>query len=227
MEIFFVREKKEGSRKGAWVAVEARDMASAKRKYVKSHNAKLKIRYKKDPDIVKYYHLVQGDLVVRKTPPPRGDIYTGKSGNLLAVYVPRKVKPFRGRSGIKNSLQDKQLDLLITMSQRLQKPLMYSNDLYVHDKEILKKYRPNKFIWSVRPTGTDLYPLDTKGKALPFNVYKGRYLQVKVDTEQSGYEKQNYFLIDNTSIKEITGKSALKIMTRHFKKAYPKMILEI
>lgn len=231
METFYVRKKKDRVRRGSWVVVLARDMASARKKFVSDENKQCRVNYAEFPVLSKDHLIKLSDVSVRKTPPPWGDIMAvtysnkihpyGDKSRALPVYVPRTATPFRGRSKIKVSLQDKQMALLTVMSQKIQWPLRYSDDLYVHDKRTLKGSHPNRFIWSVRKTGTDLCILDKKGQPLTPRKYRWNHGMIQ-DLVDSGTPRK-YFLITQTTIKEISGKNALNIMFKAFKKAYPKM----
>ena len=238
METFYVRKKKDRVRRGSWVVVLARDMASARKKFVSDENKQCRVDYAEFPALLKDHLIKLSDVSVRKTPPPWGDIMSvtysnkrdsyGDKSRVSPAYVPRTATPFRGRSKIKVSLQDKQMALLTAMSQKLQWPLMYGNDLYVHDKAMLKRLHPNRFIWSVNKGGTDIYPLDKMGKTLTPREYRWRYNWMYAnilsrDLSIPSRDCCKYFLITKATIKEISGKTALDTIIRVFKKAYPKM----
>lgn len=210
MEVFYVRAKKDRRYSSSWAMVEAASPESAKNKFVRDHNAAVKKTYAGlDPKYLKDDLLTPSQVSVRKTPPTRGDIYSSVKGVLHDEYVPRPRATRTTTSGGRKTLADKQFAVLVEESQRVRMPLHYSNDLYKHDRSILRKWKPRSFIWVVRENGTHLYPLDEGGKPLDARAIKTLVTSVEYHAKGSG---EKIYLVIGTDLKPLTPNRAINLV---------------
>lgn len=210
MEIYYVRAKNTRKYSPSWAMVEAASPESAKNKFVRDHNAEIKKTYANvDPEYWKKDLLTPSQVSVRKTPPTRGDIYSSTKGVVRDEYVPRPRATRTTAPGGRKTLADKQFEVLVGESQRVRMPLHYSNDLYKHDRSILRRSKPRSFIWVVRENGTHLYPLDEGGKPLDARAIKTLVTSVEYHTKAEG---QKIYLVKGTDLKPLTPNRAIDLV---------------
>lgn len=192
---YYLRNVSNPRYKGAWYRVWSPTKAQAVTKFWKAKNTA-------------YRTLAKSDIAVRVTAPPRGDIYELKDD--AAISVARKKSPLvKSKLKRSKSLVNKQHELLVKKSLQIKMPVNYVNDLLVHDKAILAEEKPDNFIWVVRPSGTDLIPLDNRGKL----TVRGRdwYLGVLKyhEREFNGGSARRVYLIKKTKIRETNFRFAM------------------
>lgn len=210
MEIYYVRAKNTRKYSPSWAMVEAASPESAKNKFVRDHNAEIKKTYANvDPEYWKKDLMTPSQVSVRKTPPTRGDIYSSTKGIIHNEYVPRPRATRASASGGRKTLADKQFEVLVEESQRVRMPRLYSNDLYKHDRSILRKWKPRSFVWVVRENGTHLYPLDEGGKPLDARGIKTLVTSVEYHAKAEG---QKIYLVKGTDLKPLTPNRALDLV---------------
>jgi hypothetical protein len=210
MEVYYVRAKNVRKYSPSWAMVEAASPESAKNKFVRDHNAEVKKRYANiDPDAWRNDLMTPSQVSVRKTPPIRGDIYSSTKGVTHNEYVSRPRATRASASGGRKTLADKQFEALVEESQRVRMPVLYSNDLYKHDRSILRKWKPRSFIWVVRENGTHLYPLDEGGKPLDARGVKTLVTSVEYHAKAEG---QKIYLIKGTDMKPLTPNRAIDLV---------------
>jgi len=210
MEVYYVRAKKDRKYSPSWAMVVAMSPESAKNKFVRDRNAEIKKIYANvDPKHWENDLLTPSQVSVRKTPPTRGDIYSSVKGAVQNEYVsrPRATRP--SGAGGQKTLADKQFAVLVEESQRVRMPRLYSNDLYKHDRSILRKWKPRSFIWVVRENGTHLYPLDKAGKPVDARALKTLVTSVEYHAKASG---QKIYLVKGTSLKALTPNTAVNLV---------------
>ena len=231
MKTYYVRTKEGRRFKSGWTIVRGESAENVKKRFASEHNKEARKSYAGYPDLLKKHLINPSDVAVRTTPPSRGDVYRLKTvtqvGGTKArvsedVYVPRRKTPRTSaatRGGVL-ALPDRQMAVLIAKSQKIRWPTHYSNDLYVHDRRSLRKYKPRAFIWVVREWGTHLYLLDEGGKPMSQKYYKMHH--TSVDYHDKHDRPCRMYLMTGTTLKSITPAQAKAAIARRFKKAYPK-----
>ncbi len=190
---YYLRNVSNPRYKGAWYRVWGNTKAQAVTIFWKAQNSGRRT-------------LAKSDIAVRVTAPPRKDIYELTDDDAFrssAISVARKTSPLvKSKLKRSKSLARKQHELLVKKSLQIKMPVNYVNDLLVHDKAILAEEKPDNFIWVVRPSGTDLIPLDNRGKL----TVTGRQWYLGVlkyhEREFNGGSVRRVYHIKRTKIRE-------------------------
>lgn len=207
MLIFYVRDTFSHSGKkvhdNAWYQISSVSKSNAVKRYISKFTGSFR------PLTIK-------DVTVRTTRPSRGDIYDFKTGQ--AIFVRKgnsrlvRSKPIKRTS---TSLTKKQYNLLCKLSEGVQMPTRYSNDLHKHDKAALIELKPNNFIWIVRESGTHLIPLDIQGKPLSNAGDWYRSVLEHNEKESKNGTPRPVFLIKKNKASKISYAKALSLVAKN------------
>lgn len=96
-------------------------------------------------------------------------------------------------------------DKLLELSRFIGLPEVFFRDLYYHDRRTLEREKWTHFIWMVRPTGTELIPMNGEYLA---GEYPKRVSSAWVQHRQI----HRYFWYNEGLIREITPQEALTVI---------------
>lgn len=214
LKTYYVRTARGRKYRSPWVAMRGESAENVRNRYVRETNAYLREVYAPYPDLLAKELVTSKEVAVRTTPPSRGDVGTleylpeRREVKWTDQYVPRRL--LLGTRTAVQALPDRQMEVLIKKSRALKKPVSYSDDLYVHDRQILRRDRPRAFLWVVRDWGTHLYPLDSRGTPLDKRGYEVVTTSVKYHAQQGNL----IYLVTGTTIKKVSEKQALAAIGR-------------